>query len=77
MYTSKDPWLRVKHLVREVESDDDVLIIDDRIAEQPSTKESPLIFWYYDHSQGSLPLKVNRSASTKCHVCRGEPACSP
>jgi hypothetical protein len=41
--TSKDLWLRVKPLVRTIESDNGVLIIDDSITEKPSTDESPLM----------------------------------
>lgn len=39
--TSKDLWLRVKPLIREIESEESVLIIDDSILEKPSTDESP------------------------------------
>lgn len=38
--TSKELWLRVKPLVRAIESDDGVLIIDDSITEKPSEELS-------------------------------------
>lgn len=44
--TSKELWLRAKPTVREVESDDGVLVIDDSIEEKPSTDESPLICYH-------------------------------
>lgn len=57
--TSKDLWLRVKPLIRAIESDDGVLIIDDSITEKPSTDESPLICWHYDHSKDRMVKGVN------------------
>jgi len=49
--TSAVLWDVVKPLVRQVEQDDGVLIIDDSIVEKPSTDENELISWHYDHSQ--------------------------
>ncbi len=48
--TSADLWRVVKPLVRAVESEEGVLIIDDSIEEKPSTDENELISWHYDHS---------------------------
>jgi hypothetical protein len=39
--TAKEFWLVVKPLVREMESDDDVIIVDDSIEEKPYTDSSP------------------------------------
>jgi len=49
--TSAALWHVVKPLVRSVERDDGVLIIDDSIEEKPSTDENELISWHYDHSK--------------------------
>ncbi len=57
--TSKDRWLRVKPLVRKIESDDGVLIIDDSIAAKPSTDESPLICWHDDHAKDRTVKGIN------------------
>ena len=57
--TNKDLWLRVKPLVREIEDEDGVLIIDDSISEKPSTDESPLICYHYDHCQGHSVKGIN------------------
>ena len=57
--TSKDRWLRVKPLVRAIESDDGVLIIDDSITEKPSTDESSLICWHDDHSKDRMIKGIN------------------
>lgn len=58
-HTSKDLWLRVKPTVREMESDDGILAIDDSIDEKPSTDESPLICYHYDHSKGRNVKGIN------------------
>jgi DDE superfamily endonuclease len=57
--TAKDLWLRVKPLVREIESEEGVLIVDDSIVEKPSTDESPLICYHYDHCNGRLVKGIN------------------
>jgi hypothetical protein len=40
-------------------SDNGVLIIDDSITEKPSTDESPLICWHYDHAKDRMVKGVN------------------
>ena len=57
--TSKSHWLKVKPFVRQIESDDGVLIIDDSIDEKPYTDESPLICWHYDHSKDCSIKGIN------------------
>jgi len=49
--TSSDLWRTVKPHVREIESEDGALIVDDSIAEKPYTDENEIICWHYDHSQ--------------------------
>jgi len=49
--TSADLWRQAKPLLRQVESPDGVLIIDDSIQEKPYTDENELICWHWDHSQ--------------------------
>lgn len=49
--TSAALWCVVKPLVRAVENEEAVLIIDDSIEEKPSTVENELIAWHYDHSK--------------------------
>jgi hypothetical protein len=44
-------WLFVKPLIREIESDNACLIIDDSIEEKPYTDENDIICWHYDHSK--------------------------
>ena len=44
----------IKKTVREIETDEGVLIFDDTLQEKPHSKENDLICWHYDHC-------VNRS----------------
>ena len=48
--TSKDLWKLVKPTVRQCESDDGVLVIDDSIEGKPHSKDNEMICWHYDHS---------------------------
>jgi hypothetical protein len=57
--TSAALWRVVKPLVRSVESEDGVLIIDDSIEEKPSTDENELISWHYDHSKDCTVKGIN------------------
>src|SRR5512138_1112373 len=54
--TSADLWRLVKPLLRQVESPDGVLIIDDSIEEKPYTDENDQVAWYFDASK-NRPVK--------------------
>ena len=58
-YTSKDLWLQVKTMVREVENAQGVLIFDDTIEEKAWTDERDLICWHYDHCTGRTVKGIN------------------
>lgn len=57
--TSADLWRTVKPHVRRIQHDDGVLIIDDSIAEKPSTDENDIICWHYDHAQQRTVKGIN------------------
>lgn len=57
--TSKEFWLKIKPLVRELSSEDGVLIIDDSIEEKPYTDENDLVCWHYDHCAGRNVKGIN------------------
>jgi hypothetical protein len=57
--TSKELWERAKPIVRAIESEDGVLILDDSITEKPSTDENALICWHYDHSKNRMVKGIN------------------
>jgi IS4 transposase len=57
--TSRDLWKRVKPLARQIQEPDGVLIFDDSVEEKPSTDESPLICWHFDHTKGKTVKGIN------------------
>lgn len=57
--TSKDLWHFVKPLIREIETDDGCLILDDSIEEKPYTDENEIVCWHYDHSKQMLVKGIN------------------
>jgi len=52
LYTSKDLWVDVKRIVRQIERDDACLIFDDTVQEKASTDENAIMCWHYDHCKG-------------------------
>jgi hypothetical protein len=56
---SKDLWHIVKRHVREIESSDGIMTIDDSIEEKPYTDENDIVCWHYDHSQGCQTKGIN------------------
>ncbi len=57
--TSADLWRLVKPLLRQVESPDGVLIIDDSIEEKPHTDENEQVAWYFDSSKNRTVKGIN------------------
>jgi hypothetical protein len=57
--TAADLWRTVKPLVRQRQSPDGVLIIDDSIEEKPYTDENDIVCWHYDHSKDRLLKGIN------------------
>ena len=58
-FTSADLWLLVKPLVRPIQQEEAVLVIDDSIEPKPYTDESELICWHWDHCLGRNVKGVN------------------
>jgi hypothetical protein len=50
--TGADLWRIVKPLVRKMQSEDGVMVIDDTVAEKPYSDENDLVCWHYDHTSG-------------------------
>ena len=57
--TAKDLWLIAKPLVKRIQSEKGVLIIDDSIQEKPYTDENDIICWHYDHSKQQNVKGIN------------------
>jgi len=58
-WSSKDLWKQVKSTVREVESEDGVLIFDDTVEEKAWMDENELICRHYDHCAGRNVKGIN------------------
>jgi hypothetical protein len=57
--TASDLWRTVKSFVREVQSEQGVLILDDSIEEKPYTDENDIVCWHYDHSKDRMLKGIN------------------
>jgi hypothetical protein len=58
-FTSADLWKNVKKDVREMESDEGVLIFDDTVQEKRYSSENELISWHFDHTVGRAVKGIN------------------
>ncbi len=56
---SVELWKHAKPMVRKIESEEGVLIVDDSIAEKEHTDENALISWHWDHSKQRYVKGVN------------------
>ena len=58
-YDQKTYWKTIKATVRQVETEEGVLIIDDTIEEKPYTDENDIVCYHYDHTQGRTVKGIN------------------
>lgn len=58
-YDQKRYWAIIKPIVRAVEHEAGVLLVDDTLEEKPYTDESELVCYYYDHSQDRVVKGIN------------------
>jgi hypothetical protein len=58
-FSSKDFWKMVKGLIRKVENDNAVLIVDDTLEEKPHSTENDIICWHWDHSKEAHVKGIN------------------
>jgi len=58
-YDQKTYWKTIKPIVRQVEREEGVLVIDDTIEEKPYTDENDIVCYHYDHSQERLVKGIN------------------
>ena len=65
-YTSSNLWQTVKPLVRQVQSEDAILVIDDSIAHKPHTDASELIGCHYDHTTGTSVKGISFLTTLYC-----------
>jgi hypothetical protein len=58
-YRQKDYWCVIKPVLRQIEADDGLVIVDDTIEEKPYTDQNEIVCWHYDHSQGRNVKGIN------------------
>lgn len=58
-FDNKDFWKCIKRLIRQVETDTSVLVIDDTLEEKPHSTENDLICWHFDHCTGKNIKGIN------------------
>jgi hypothetical protein len=58
-YSQKSYWHDIKPLVRQIEQDDGIIIVDDTIEENPSTDENDIVCWHDDHTTGQNVKGIN------------------
>lgn len=58
-YTGRDLWLIAKPLVRQIESEEAVLVVDDTIEEKPYTDENPYVSYHHDHKKNRCIKGIN------------------
>jgi hypothetical protein len=58
-FTQKDYWKAIRPLVRQIETPDGFIVIDDTIEEKPYSSENDIICWHYDHSSGKNVKGIN------------------
>ncbi len=52
-------WQVAKRFVRQIQSNDGVLIVDDTISEKPYGDENDIVCWHYDHTTGDVIKGIN------------------
>jgi len=58
-FTQKDFWKMVKQLIRKIEHEEGVLLIDDTIEAKPHSSENDMICWHWDHSKRCSVKGIN------------------
>src|SRR5512137_2695189 len=58
-YDHKQYWRFIKPLVRQIEQDDGLIVVDDTIEEKPYTDENDIVCWHYDHPKSQNVNGIN------------------
>ncbi|GAK57680.1 transposase IS4 family protein [Candidatus Vecturithrix granuli] len=58
-YDQQQYWQVIKPLVRQLEQDDGLIVVDDTIEEKPYTDENDIVSWHYDHTTGQNVKGIN------------------
>ena len=58
-FSQKDFWKMVKKLIRTIEREDAILVIDDTIEAKPHSTQNDIICWHWDHTQNRNVKGIN------------------
>lgn len=58
-FSSKELWKIIKPTIREIETEDGIIAVDDTIEEKPYTEENEIVNWYHDHTKGRSVKGIN------------------
>jgi hypothetical protein len=58
-YDQKQYWQFIKPLVRQIEQDDGLIVVDDTIEEKPYTDENDIVCWHDDHTKSQNVKGIN------------------
>lgn len=64
-----DLWRKVKPIVRKMQGEDGIMIVDDTIAAKPHSDENELVCWHYDHTTGTT---IKGIGLVSCLYCSNE-----
>ena len=70
--TSQNLWQIVKPLVRQVQNEEAVLVVDDSIVHKPHTDENDPICWHYDHATEQTVKGINFVTALYCALPEDE-----
>src|SRR6266496_2188800 len=58
-HRTADLWRTVKPFVRQLQTADGVMILDDSLAEKPYSDENDIGCWHYDHAHDGIVKGIN------------------
>ena len=71
LFESRNYWKRIKPFVRQVESEEGILTVDDFIVEKPHSSGNELIAWHHSHLKGgTVKGDKHRSSAIQCELPR-------
>src|SRR5262249_5573948 len=75
--TDKDLWKIVKPHLRQIQSEEAVLILDDSLEEKPYTDASELVCTHFDHATGRYIKGINLMSCLYLSPYQGQPVSLP
>lgn len=58
-YSQQQYWHCIKAVVRQIEQDEGIIVVDDTLEEKPYTDENDIVCWHYDHTTSRNVKGIN------------------